>query len=325
MKRREFITLLGGAAAAWPLVLGAQQPDRMWRIGVLAGHERYLPEFDGLGEQLRELGYIQGKNLVIDWRYAERGPVELPVLAEKLVELHPDVLVSITTPATAAVKAVAGRIPIVFANVGDPVATGFVDSLRRPGGNITGQSLVATELTGKRLELLKEVVPTSSNVAVIWNPTNRSARLLWPEAQEAASRLGMRLISIEVRTASDVASAFDTAKQQGADGLVVMPDPLTSSHRQTIVELAARARMPTLYSYREYVDGGGLLAYGPNDRALFRRTAIYVDKILKGAKPADLPVEQPTKFELIINLKAARALGITVPTSILLLADEVIE
>ena len=172
MKRREFITLLGGTAATWPLVARAQQAERIRRVGVLAGHEKYLPEFDGLREQLRELGYIEGKNLAIDWRYADRGPVELPVLARKLVDLHPDVLVSITTPATAAVKAVAGSIPIVFANVGDPVATGFVASLAQPGGNMTGESLVASELTGKRLELLKEIIPTSSNVAVIWNPTN---------------------------------------------------------------------------------------------------------------------------------------------------------
>ena len=222
-------------------------------------------------------------------------------------------------------KAVAGSIPIVFANVGDPVATSFVASLAHPGGNMTGESLVASELTGKRLELLKEIIPTSSNVAVIWNPTNAGVRLQWPQAQEAAALLGMQLISIEVRTALDIASAFDAAKQQGADGVVVLPDPLTSSHRPAIVEQAAKARMPALYSYREYVDAGGLLAYGPNDRTLFRRVAVYVDKILKGAKPSDLPVEQPTKFELVVNLKTAKALGITVPTSILLRADEVIE
>ena len=325
MRRRAFITLLGGAAATWPLAARAQQAERIRRVGVLAGHEKYLPEFDGLREQLRELGYIEGKNLAIDWRYADQGPVELPVLARKLVDLHPDVLVSITTPATAAVKAVAGSIPIVFANVGDPVATGFVASLAHPGGNMTGESLVASELTGKRLELLKEIIPTSSNVAVIWNPTNAGVRLQWPQAQEAAALLGMQLISIEVRTALDIASAFDAAKQQGADGVVVLPDPLTSSHRPAIVEQAAKARMPALYSYREYVDAGGLLAYGPNDRTLFRRVAVYVDKILKGAKPSDLPVEQPTKFELVVNLKTAKTLGITVPTSILLRADEVIE
>ena len=190
---------------------------------------------------------------------------------------------------------------------------------------MTGESLVASELTGKRLELLKEIIPTSSNVAVIWNPTNAGVRLQWPQAQEAAALLGMQLISIEVRTALDIASAFDAAKQQGADGVVVLPDPLTSSHRPAIVEQAAKARMPALYSYREYVDAGGLLAYGPNDRTLFRRVAVYVDKILKGAKPSDLPVEQPTKFELVVNLKTAKTLGITVPTSILLRADEVIE
>jgi putative tryptophan/tyrosine transport system substrate-binding protein len=324
MGRREFITLLGGAAA-WPLAARAQQAERMRRIGVLVGHERNLPEFEGLREQLRELGHVEGRNLVIDWRYADRGPAQLPVLAKNLVDLHPDVFVSITTPATAAVKAVAGGIPIVFANVGDPVAVGFVASLAHPGGNMTGQSLVATELTGKRLELLKEMIPACSNAAVIWNPTNPTVRLLRPEAEQAAALLGMSLVSIEVRTAGDITSAFDIARQRGVEGLVVMPDPLTSSHRAVMVELAAKTRMPTLYSYREYVDDGGLFAYGPNARALFRRAAIQVDKILKGTKPADLPVEQPTKYELAISLKTAKALGITVPTSILLRADEVIE
>ena len=325
MRRREFITLIVGALVEGrPLAARAQQGERMRRIGVLAVHEHHLPEFEGLREQLRELAHVEGKDLVLDWQYASEGS-ELPVLAKKLVDLHPDVLVSISTPATIAVRAVAGDIPIVFANVADPVTTGFVASLAHPGGNMTGESLVAPELTGKRLELLKEIVPTCSNVAVMWNASNPGERLQWPEAQKAAAVLGMRLTSIEVRTASDIGSSFDIVNQQGADGLVVLPDPLTSSHRPTIVELAAKARIPALYSYREFVDDGGLLAYGPNARALFRRVAIYVDKILKGTKPADLPVGQPTKFELVINLKTAKALGITVPTSLLIRADEMIE
>jgi putative ABC transport system substrate-binding protein len=322
MRRRDFITLLGGAAA-WPLAARAQQ-GALRRIGVLAGQERHLPEFDAFREQLRELAYVEGKNLVIDWRYAERGPTELPLLAKTLVELHPDVLVAITTPATAALKAATGSIPIVFAYVGDPVETGFVASLARPGGNLTGQSIVASELSAKRLELLKEIIPASSTMAVIWNPTNPAVVLQWQEARGAAPLLGIRLISIEVRTADDVASAFDSAKEQGAHGVIVLPDPLTGSHRLAIVEGAARARMPTLYGYREFVDAGGLIAYGPNYRAIFRRAAVYVDKILKGAKPSDLPVEQPTKFELIINLKAAKAIGVEVPPTMLARADEVI-
>jgi putative ABC transport system substrate-binding protein len=325
MKRREFITLLGGAAATWPLAAQAQRPERMRRVGVLSGYERHLPEFDAFRKQLQELGYVEGRNLVIDWRYAGKGTFQLPTLAKELVDLQPDALVSITTPATTAMKAAAGSIPVVFANVGDPVATGFVGSLAHPGGNMTGQSILAPDLSGKRLELLKEIIPTSSTTAVVWNPTNPAVRLAAQEAQDAAPLLGIRLVSIEVRTTSDIVSAFDIAKQEGAQGVIVLPDPLTGSHRSTIIALAAKARMPALYGYREYVDEGGLLAYGPNYRDVFRRAAIYIDKILKGAKPADLPVEQPTTFDLVINLSTAKALGLEVPSTLLARADEVIE
>ena len=290
--------------------------------GVLAGYERHLPELDAFRKQLQELGYIEGKNLVIDWRYPDQA-ARLSLLAEELVALHPDVLVSIATPATAAMKAVAGGIPIVFANVGDPVATGFVASLAQPRGNLTGQSNVARDLSGKRLELLKEIIPTSSTVAVTWNPTNSAVRLAWQETQDAALLLGIQLVSIEVRTVSDIISAFDIAKQEDCHGLIVLPDPLTASHRSAIIALAAKARMPTVYGYREFVDEGGLLAYGPNYRDLYRRAAIYVDKILKGAKPADLPVEQPTTFDLVVNLKTAQALGLTLPSSLLVRAEVV--
>jgi putative ABC transport system substrate-binding protein len=216
VRRRQFITLLGGAAAAWPVAARGQQPERMRRIGVLAGQEKHLPEFEAFRKQLQDLAYIEGKNLVIDWRYAERGPDQLPILAKQLVDLHPDVIVSITTPATAAAKAATASIPIVFAYVGDPVETGFVASLSHPGGNITAQSILAPQLSGKRLELLKETIPTSSTIAVIGNPTNPAVRLSSQEAQDAAPLLGMRLVSIEVRTAGDIASAFDIAKQEGA-------------------------------------------------------------------------------------------------------------
>jgi len=323
VKRRAFISLVVGAAAAWPLAARAQQGERMWRIGVLAGYERHLPELEAFRKQLQELGYVEGKNLVIDWRYSDEGSARLSRLAEELVALHPDVLVSIATPATAAMKAVAGGIPIVFANVGDPVATGFVASLAQPRGNLTGQSNVARDLSGKRLELLKEIIPTSSTVAVTWNPTNSAVRLAWQETQDAALLLGIQLVSIEVRTVSDIISAFDIAKQEDCHGLIVLPDPLTASHRSAIIALAAKARMPTVYGYREFVDEGGLLAYGPNYRDLYRRAAIYVDKILKGAKPADLPVEQPTTFDLVVNLKTAQALGLTLPSSLLVRAEVV--
>jgi putative tryptophan/tyrosine transport system substrate-binding protein len=327
MRRREFITLIGGATV-WPLAARAQQADRMRRIGVLAGYERPLPEHEAFRKQLQELGYIEGKNLVIDWRYSEQGTEQgaarLPILAEELVALGPDILVSITTPATAAVKAAAGGVPVVFANVGDPVATGLVASLARPGGNMTGQSIVAVDLSGKRLELLKEIIPTASTMAVIWNPMNSALRLAWHETQDAALPLGLRLISIEVRTVGDIVSAFDITKQEGCQGLIVLPDSVTSSHRSAVIALAAKARMPTVYGYREWVDEGGLLAYGPSYRAVYRRAAIYVDKILKGTKPADLPVEQPTTFDLVVNLKTAQVLGLTIPPSLLVRA-EVIE
>ena len=325
VQRREFITLLGGAAAAWPLAAHAQQRERMRRIGVLAGQEKHLPEFEAFRKQLQDLAYIEGENLAIDWRYADRGPGQLPILAKELVNLHPDVIVSITTPATAAVKAATGSIPIVFAYVGDPVETGFVASLSHPGGNMTGQSILMPQLSGKRLELLKETIPTSSTIAVVGNPTNPAVRLSSQETQDAAPLLGIRLVSIEVRAAGDIASAFEIAKQEGAQGVIVLPDPLTGSHRSAIIELAAKVRMPTMYGYREYVDEGGFMAYGPNYRAVFRRAAVYVDKILKGSKPADLPVEQPTKLELVINLKTAKALGLDIPPALLARADEVIE
>jgi putative tryptophan/tyrosine transport system substrate-binding protein len=248
----------------------------------------------------------------------------LPILARELVDLHPDVIVSITTPATAAMKAATDSIPIVFAYVGDPVGTGFVASLSHPGGNMTGQSILAPQLSGKRLELLTEMLPASSTIAVIGNPTNAAVTLQAQEAQDAAP---LRTPAGLDRGAQRrrYLSAFDIAKQEGAQGVIVLPDPLTGSHRSAIIEAAAKAQMPTMYGYREYVDHGGFMAYGPNYWGVFRRAAIYVDKILKGTKPTDLPVEQPTKLELIINMKTAKALGLTVPPSLLVRADEVIE
>ena len=295
----------------------------MRRVGVLSGYERHLPEFDAFRKQLQELGYVEGRNLVIDWRYAGKGTFQLPTLAKELVDLQPDALVSITTPATTAMKAAAGNIPVVFANVGDPVATGFVGSLAHPGGNMTGQSILAPDLSGKRLELLKEIIPTSSTTAVVWNPTNPAVRLAAQEAQDAAPLLGIRLVSIEVRTTSDIVSAFDIAKQEGAQGVIVLPDPLTGSHRSTIIALAVRR------GCRRYTAIGSMsMRVACLRTALIIgtfRAAIYIDKILKGAKPADLPVEQPTTFDLVINLNTAKALGLDIPPTLLARADEVIE
>jgi putative tryptophan/tyrosine transport system substrate-binding protein len=328
MKRRAlwFCTILVLRAAFLPAAATAQQiVDKVYRVGVLASNERHLPEFEAFREQLRDLGYIEGRNLLVDWRYAKSGPSQLPVLAKELAGLQPDVLVSISTPATTAVKAVAGNVPVVFSNIGDPVGQGLVASLARPGGNITGQSILAPRLSSKRVELLKKLIPAASTVAVLWNSTNPAVRLQWRQAQEAALVLGVRLISLEVREATDIAPAFEVAKRQGADGLIVLPDPTTGSHRSAIIDLAAGTRMPAQYGYREYADSGGLITFGPSYPAMFRRTAIYVDKIFKGAKPSDLPVEQPTTFELVVNLKTAALLGLTFPPLLLARADEVIE
>jgi len=327
MRRREFITLLGGAAAAWPLAALAQQTGKVFRIGFLGPSspalERHL--VDALRQKLRELGHVEGENLVIDYRWAEGQDEQLPSLAAELVRLKPDVIVTTGTPGALAARQATSTIPIVFASSGNPVGAGLAASIARPGGNVTGFTIMA-ELEGKRLEILKEAVPGLSRIAVLWNPANSVVREFFQQTQVAATRLGVRLqTAIEIRQADDLKNAYSTLADAHPDAMMVLADRELLAHRAQIVDLAANNRLPGMYPYREYVDAGGLISYAPSNIDLFLRTAIYVDKILKGTKPADLPVQEPVKFELVINLKTAKTLGLDVSPLLLARADEVIE
>src|ERR1700694_693480 len=329
MRRREFIGLLGSAAIAWPRAARAQQEKNFARIGLLSPFSPSTAALwhEAFRQGLRDLGWIEGKNISIEYRYAEERADVLPDLAIDLVRLNVDIIVaSVSTDALAAKRATK-TIPIVMASAGDPVASGLVESLAQPGGNITGLSQIAPELAGKRLELLKQMLPMLSRVAVLWNPQNTSASstLTWKEIQLPARELGLQLHSLEVRNSHDFDEAFGDATRARAGALIITPDPLFATNVKRLAELAARSRLPSIFHLREFADSGGLVSYGIDRSDQFRRAATYVDKILKGAKPADLPVEQPTKFELVINLKTAKTLGLTVPPSILALADEVIE
>ena len=327
MQRRSLMLLLGGALIANPLAARAQQ-KAMRVIGYLGSSSASLePHYvEAFRQKLRELGHVEGENLTIEYRWAEGQDDRLPELAAELVRLQPDVIVTTGTPGTLAAKQATSTIPIVMASVGDPVGRGFVASLARPGGNITGVSNLAVALTGKWLEYLKQIVPTLSQMAVLRNASNPTHALFWAEAQSAAARLGLQLRGVEVRTSDDVDGAFATIIRERSAALVVLPDPLLAGClRGRIAELAMKNRLPAMYTFKEQAEAGGLLSYGPSLSVNYRHAATYVDKILKGAKPADLPVEQPTKFELVINLKTAKALGLTIPQSLLLRADEVIE
>ena len=310
---------------AGPLAAGAQQPAKVPRIGLLSPHS---PSDTALWHQafrqgLHDLGWVEGKNISIEYRYAEGRTDRLPDLAADLVRLKADIIVAaVGTDALAAQKATRA-IPIVVASMGDP--SGLVESLARPGGNITGLSQMVLELVGKRLELLKEIVPKLSRVAVLWNPQGQISTLSWKEIQLPAQKLGVQLHSLEVRSPNDFTKAFEDATKARAGALAITPHPVLGGNLKRIADLAAKSRLPSIFHLREFVDSGGLLTYGVDRSDLFRRAATYVDKILKGAKPADLPVEQPTKFELVINLKTAKALGLTIPQSVLIRADRVIQ
>jgi putative tryptophan/tyrosine transport system substrate-binding protein len=319
MKRREFITRVAGAAA--------QQAGKIYTIGLFtAGSLEELTMVTAVfPDALRELGWIEGKNVAFERRYADNRLERLPELAAELVRLDVDVIVAIGTLAPLAAKQATTKIPIVMAAAGDPVASGLVPSLAQPGGNVTGMSLMAPDLGGKRLELLKEVLPRLSRVAVLWNAANPYAALLFKETQAAGRALGIEVQSLEVRGPDDFDSAFEAARRQRPDALITVEDPLTGTHRKLIADFAARQQLPAIYGNREFVTAGGFISYGASLADLTRRAAAYVDKIFKGAKPADLPVQQPTKFELVISLKAARALGLQVSATLLARADEVIE
>ncbi len=322
MRRREFITFLGGAAATWPLAANAQQP--MPVIGLL-GIDPGAPGPVAFIQGLRDLGYTEGRNILIESRWAEGNPERFPALAAELVALKVNVIMSAGgTLGALAAKQATSNIPIVFGAVGNPIADGLVNSLARPGGNITGLSTVTTELVGKLVELLKQIAPGVGPVALLLKPDSMpdSAREIFlKEANRSAGKLQI----VEARGPADFDSAFSELSAKGAGALVVLNTAAFDIERQRIVDLAAKIRLPTMYTTRSYVDSGGLMSYGPNFADLNRRAANYVDKILKGAKPADLPVEQPTKFELFINLKTARSLGLVVPPTLLAQADDVIE
>jgi putative ABC transport system substrate-binding protein len=318
-RRRFLLTSLAGAIAA-PLAAEAQQGGQVARIGVLAvSAAAFSPRIEAFRKGLREHGYVEGKNIVFEYRDAEGKLDRLPDLAAELVALNVAVIVTASPPAVRAAKKATSTIPIVFAAVGDPVAMGLVKSLARPGQNITGLSVLAPELDGKRLELLKEAVPKTSRVAVLFGESPRK------ELEIAAQGLGIQLISFQVRELVDIEPAFETARKENVHALLTSPSPLLNTVRERVVELAARNRLPAMYGGPEFVEAGGLMSYAPSYVDLFRRAAIYVDKILRGAKPADLPVEQATKFELVINLKTAKALGLTIPSSLLARADQIIE
>jgi putative ABC transport system substrate-binding protein len=326
--RRKLLVALGASAFTAPLVLLAQQaPTKVRRIGLLS---TLSPSDAVLWHQafrlgLRDLGWVEGKNISIEYRYAEGRNDRLPDLAADLVRLKVDIIVTSFTTDTLVAKNATKAIPIVIAAVSDPVASGLVESLARPGGNITGLSTMTLQLAGKRLELLKEMVPRLSRVAVLWNPQGSASTLSWKELQLSARQLGLQLHSLEVRSPNDFDKAFEDATRARAGALFIIQDTVIVTNLKRIAGLAAKSRLPSIFLWSEFADAGGLAAYGPDRADMFRRAATFVDKILKGAKPGDLPIDRATKFELVVNLKTAKALGITIPQSILLRADRVIE
>jgi ABC-type uncharacterized transport system substrate-binding protein len=324
LNRRDFITLLGGAAA-WPVAARAQQPGKLPTIGFLGAAPSIESQRVAAFEQrLRELGWIEGRTVAIEYRWAEGRSERYAENAAELVRLKVDVIVTSATPPTLAAKQATAVIPIVFATLSDPVGTGLVASLARPGGNVTGLSNQITDTGGKKLEFLREVVPGLRRLAIMVNVGNPASVLDMGEAQATARTLSLEVTTSEIRRAEDIAPAFEALKDR-VEALYVCPDPLMNTNRTRINILAVGARLPTMHGHRVYVEAGGLMSYGPNLADLWRRAGDYVDKILRGAKPGDLPVEQPTKFDLVINLITAKALGLDVPPTLLARADEVIE
>jgi putative tryptophan/tyrosine transport system substrate-binding protein len=322
VKRREFISLLGGAAAAWPLAARAQQSgSKKPRIGIIDPGARW----DHFRQGLRDLGYIEGRDVAIEYRSSEVRPEQLVVAATELAQLPVDVMVTFGSPATQAAKQATTTIPIVMIGIGDPVRAGFVASLAHPGGNITGNTILGPEVAPKRLQLLKLAVPTMSRVAFLWNPDNPSHAAYLDEWKAAAPALGVEMLFVAVRGSNEFDSAFAAMMQERPDAFTMTADSLHQLHIGWIIDFLARNRLPGMYQLKENVVAGGLMSYGASQPDLFRRAAGFVHKILQGTRPADLPVEQPTKFDLTVNLKTAKALGLTIPESFLLLADEVIE
>ena len=309
------------------VVAAAQQPARIPRIGILAGASasNISPRVEAFRQRLRELGYVEEKNIVIEYRYAEGNRERLPDLAAELVRLKVDVIVAFSPAAILAAKKASPIIPIVFASVGDPVGDGLVSSLAQPGGNITGLSAMSPDLDGKRLELLKEAFPKVARVAFLWPSGGTRGNLTLTDMETAAKALGLKLLSLPVRSLDDFESAFARAKRDGAQALITTANSLIITQQRQLLDFAAKNRLPAMYPTSEFVEAGGLISYAPNNADLWRRAATYVDNILKGAKPSDLPVEQPTKFELVINLKTAKQIGVTIAPEVLARADKVIQ
>jgi putative tryptophan/tyrosine transport system substrate-binding protein len=323
MRRRDFIALVCGGAAAWPLDTLAQESGKIWRMGFISqGYEKF---YDALFEGLRDFGYLEGRNLRVERRYAEGHAERFPEFAAEMVRLNVDIIIVTTTPAALAVKKATTTIPVVFPNAISPVESGLVASLAHPGGNVTGGAAQTAALSTKRLEILKEVVPGLSRVAVLWNTANPALAYPWRLTQGAAGELGITLRSLEVREPNDIESAFGVMAQDRPDALIVLQDALTLQHRKKIIDFTIQKRLPGMFVAKEWVAVGGLMSYGESLSDMYHRGAYFVDNIFKGAKPADLPVEQVTKFELVLNLKTAKAMELTIPVALLATADDVIE
>ena len=329
MRRREFITLIGGAVAAWPVAAWSQRAGKMRRIGILLPNTSEIaasnPRIQAFLQGLRELDWIDGRSVTLEWRYGEGQSSRLPALAAELANIKVDVIVTAAAPAAKAAKDATETIPVVIIDPGDPVGTGLVRSLARPGGNITGVTSIAPDLAAKRLALLKETAPTMTSVAVLFNAAVPPAEIAMAELKMAAQALNLQIQSVAAQGSKGLAEALAAITTAQVEGLLVFPDPLTFSNQEAITKFALANKILALYGAKEFVSIGGLMSYGPSYPAMFQRAAYYVDRILKGTNPADLPVEQPTTFELAINLKTAKAIGLTVPPTLIARADEVIE
>jgi putative tryptophan/tyrosine transport system substrate-binding protein len=324
MRRREFIRLLGAAVTLCSSRSHAQQPSKTYLIGYLAIADNPFG-IKALKEGLRKLGHIEGQNLKIEYRIVPAGAASVDTLAAELVELGPDVIVTVGTSATIAAKRATATIPIVMTPVGDPLRTGIVTSLAHPGGNITGTMLYGPELAGKRVDVFKQAVPAIARIAVIGTGESPLTRVLWPETQNAVQSLRLEARLFTVRAPGELFTMFEAIAQDNANALLVLADPMLHAARKSIIALAASHRLPAIYEDREFVQDGGLMSYGPSIAEMTRRSAAFVDKILKGANPGELPIEQPTEYELVINLKTAKTLGLTIPDKMLTVADELIE
>jgi len=325
MRRREFITLLGGVAVTWPLAANAQ--SKTPRIGFMGNSTAALEAnlVDAFREGLREHGYEEGRNIVIEYRWADGKYERFPALVAELIAAKVEVIVTAGTPAALAMKKATTTVPLVMVAVGDPVGTGLVPSLARPGANLTGLSSVAPDLEGKRLQLLREVVPALSHVAMFINSLNPFHVSSMRQARAAAQSMGIKLQLHDIRKSEDLDDAFAAIRKERPDAVLILADRVFLHNRERMIDFTKEQRLPNVNAYKELVEVGGLMSYGPSYEDMHKRAAIYVDKILKGAKPADLPIEQPSKFTFIVNLKAAKALGVTVPSQLLGLADELID